>query len=497
MKQYEFLFKINSTEAIAAQYDEEKEKLIRLARIKMPSLGKEVGEQIAYHIVSADAEEKLFGVLNLEVERKAISMSHYVPSGTLESRLETKDNELVFQCNKKTYTFSEGQTLEDIKGYRKEYEEQGFKKKMRLLRKNEAKTDIEIYERMQGVWGREQITRVVTSDEDFLKFFPIAMYEWLSEDLEGKKIVKFEKGMPKLEVIIKKTDHQNPDSQYVKFVRENFSPVIFDSAFPYQEQEKEQKKFWAYMESGRRGILVHGPTGNGKSTMIRDYAFRRRIPIFTYTGSENTKIKDFTSVFVPADPKPVKAPSPLMLALIYDGIFYFEEISPVPSDVLTGLSTVLDRQPFQIMTQFGVEYLNVGPNFRFVATGNLGPRYSKNRLTDPIIQRFIPINTKYPGKENTKKILKARAPTIEDDQLDMMLELVEAFREATVQDKVDVGLRGPVEVLNQIEDGALKRGLDLGDLVYDNMIEPLCIYNDDLRKKLLDLTRQKIPMKAE
>ncbi|MBU4502821.1 MAG: AAA family ATPase [Nanoarchaeota archaeon] len=488
MEKYEFLFKINQDGVSIKQYHQSTNETTPLAKIDLPLLGDEINGQLAYHVVSQETEEKL-GVLNFNVEDKILSMSHFANAGELESRLKL-DGDVVFTSGRREYSIEET-PLKNVKKHAKDYKQLGLTKNVELFAKGTGKSELEFYEKESEIWGKEKLVRVKTSDKNFLKFLPLIIYEHLIEDVKDKKIVKVEKGMPNLDVIIKKRDHQNPNSKYVKWVRENFPPEFVEEAFPYQQQDKEQTKFWTYFKMSQKGLLLHGPTGNGKSTMVWDHAFRNKIPLFHYTGHENTKLKEFTGMFVPSDDKPIKAPSALVLALVYDGIFHLEEIGPISSEVLTGLNTIQDRQPFPIVTQFGVEYIKVGPNFRWVATGNLGDKYTRNRINDPVIQRFIPIETGYPNDKNTEAILRSRAPKVEQKDIDVVMDLLGKFRAKAGQHNIDVGLRGPVEVLTLIEQGALDNGLNLGDLVKDNMIEPLSIYNTSLKNKLIDIAMDK------
>lgn len=121
-------------------------------------------------------------------------------------------------------------------------------------------------------------------------------------------------------------------------------------------------------------LWISGPTGCGKSALIRYIAARLNYPVYEVTGHGRLELPDLVG-HVGLVPGPdgsgtitAWVPGPLPLAMQGGGIFLFNEIDLVDPSVLAGLNTVLDGRPLYIADR--QEYIQPSPAFRFVATAN-------------------------------------------------------------------------------------------------------------------------------
>ncbi|NQS90756.1 AAA family ATPase, partial [Patescibacteria group bacterium] len=243
------------------------------------------------------------------------------------------------------------------------------------------------------------------------------------------------------------------EGRYSNFILTSYPVNRMTQAVEYIDQKGEWKIFCELLMDKGKPVLLNGPTGCGKSTMIKWYACLRGLPFYmSPTGNRETTIDDITGSWVPADPRPIKAPGALTLAMAHNGIFYFEEVGPVDPGVLYGLHGVLDDKKITVQSQYGFEVIEGGENFKMVSSGNLDNRYTPIELSDAFLERWAQIKLGYPDKEGTVNILKARAPKLDDETVTLITDLLFDMREILTGYKKDMGLRGAVEVSQALQE---------------------------------------------
>jgi len=310
---------------------------------------------------------------------------------------------------------------------------------------------------------------------DLLDFLPLIVLDRLMEELKDKE-AKVSKSV--------EVPKEAKEGRYRNFVLLNYPVNRVTEAVEYVDQRGEWELFCELMDKGKP-VLLNGPTGCGKSTMIKYYAYINNLPFYmSPTGNRETTMDDIVGSWVPADPKPIKAPGALILAMVHNGIFYFEEIGPVDPGVLYGLHGVLDDRKITVQSQYGFEVIEGGENFKIVSSGNLDSKYTSIELSDAFLERWAQIRMDYPDKEGTIKILKSRAPKVDDKIAEMITDLLFDFREVLKGYRRDMGLRGAVEVCQ----AAQNANQPLKKLIEVHMLNPKSTYESDrtLYKKLME-----------
>lgn len=316
---------------------------------------------------------------------------------------------------------------------------------------------------------------------DLLDFLSLLVLDRLVEELKDKEVKALKSFEAAKEV---------KAGKYRNFVLLNYPVNKVIEAVEYIDQRGEWKVFCELMNKGRP-VLLNGPTGCGKSTMIKWYAYINNLPFYmSPTGNRESTMDDIVGSWVPADPKPIKAPGALILAMVHDGIFYFEEIGPVDPGVLYGLHGVLDDRRITVQSQYGFEVVQGGESFKIVSSGNLDSKYTSIELSDAFLERWAQIRIGYPDKEGTIKILKSRAPKVDDEIAEMMTNLLFDFREVLSGYRRDMGLRGAVEVCQAVQD----TNQPLKKLIEVHMLNPKSTYESDktLYKKLMERVEKRL-----
>lgn len=123
----------------------------------------------------------------------------------------------------------------------------------------------------------------------------------------------------------------------------------------------------------RRALWLYGPTGSGKSTLIRVMAARLNLPVFEANGSSAVELRDFLGrVDLRVTPEggttTVFTEGPLLRAYRTGGIFLLNEGDGLSPAALLELNTVLDRAPL-FVPQTG-ETVACHNAFMFILTAN-------------------------------------------------------------------------------------------------------------------------------
>jgi len=316
---------------------------------------------------------------------------------------------------------------------------------------------------------------------DHTDFLSLTVVDKLMNELKQKTV----KSAEPLEI-----SEELTEGKYSNFILSNYPVNKITEAVEYIDQQGEWKIFCELANKGKP-ILLNGPTGCGKSTMIKWYAYINNLPFYmSPTGNRETSIDDIVGSWVPADPKPIKAPGPLILAMIHNGIFYFEEIGPVDPSVLYGLHGVLDDKKITVQSQYGFEVIEGGENFKMISSGNLDSRYTPIELSDAFLERWAQIKITYPDKEGTVNILKLRAPGVDERIAVLITNLLFDFREVLSTYKKDMGLRGAVEICQAVQQSKQP----LRKLIEVHMLNPKSTYEVDktLFKKLMEKVNKRI-----
>jgi hypothetical protein len=428
------------------------------AIIKYPDLGEEIDVPIRYTISSAD--DRLLGNVNSFIpERNRIEMKN----GSKQSTLIIGGNEeLILRTEQGRYDV-EVLDLEDlVKKEAETLKQSGFSKGY-VLRSSVETGKLYFFEKENSKRA------ILTLDStNFFNFIPVIMYQNIKEQINGKNVKKKVPVEKSLQI-----HREVKEGPFVKWVKENFQPQFLDQAFSYQDQEGEKSRFFEYLDHGIKPVVLNGPTGNGKSTLAKEYAFSRGLPFYFDTGNSSFKLSTAIGKFVPSPGNPIFSPGSLTLAAIFGGAYSFEEMAPVPQDEFTGLNIFLQTMELPIITHFGHEVIKANEKFKFIGTGNFHSNYTTNELNDAFLQRFTQIKIGYPSAPNTIDILQSRAPGLDYDTAELITNAVFEMRAKAKKFSKDLGLGGAVEIAQRIRMGT---EISMKKLFEENIVNALTTY---------------------
>ena len=185
-------------------------------------------------------------------------------------------------------------------------------------------------------------------------------------------------------------------------VREEESAFIpeKDDAYTFRESLVRALMVWHSGIAGRN-LLVHGPTGSGKSSLIEQFAARMGIPVHRMPCHSRSEFGEFTGqLTVKQDGSTEFVYGALPRAMREGGIMLFDEFNFMPAGVTGALNTVLDGGPL-LLPQTG-EIIKPHPNFRIAATGNgvdggddAASFRGIQRMNLALVQRFLTVKVDY------------------------------------------------------------------------------------------------------
>lgn len=116
--------------------------------------------------------------------------------------------------------------------------------------------------------------------------------------------------------------------------------------------------------------LYYGPSGTGKTTKILCVAGALGLPSMKMVGSRSIDESSLFGKYVLRNGETVFEYGPLTLMMKYGGMFIFDEINMVDSDIISSLNDVLDGTKQKILDNG--EIIRAHPNFRFAESMNIG-----------------------------------------------------------------------------------------------------------------------------
>src|SRR6476469_2937112 len=237
-------------------------------------------------------------------------------------------------------------------------------------------------------------------------------------------------------------------------------------------RDREVELLTAALGSGAH-VLIEGPPGTGKSTLLRHVASGRSVPFFLVEGNAELTPARLVGHFDPAlvlssGYRPdVFVDGPLVEALRCGGLLSVEEIRRVPEETLNVLLTVMSERELNV-PRLGKVVADDG--FRLVAAMNPYDAVGTARISSAVYDRTCRITMDYQCAEAERSIgrLRASDPTADDERRARAVELVRATRShpdirigSSVRGAIDfVGLGGELARLRGLRAPDWHAGLD-------------------------------------
>lgn len=212
-------------------------------------------------------------------------------------------------------------------------------------------------------------------------------------------------------------------------------------------RRRELELLVAALASGRH-VVLEGPPGTGKSSMLRSMADALGLPFELVEGNAELTPARLVGHFDPSvvlhDGYTPEAfvDGPLVAAMRSGGLLYVEELNRVPEETLNVLVTVMSERELSVPRLGRVV---AGDGFRFVAAMNPFDAIGTARISSAISDRVCRIAVGYQSAADEVRIVTRHAGGADGAWVGRVVELVRLTR-THADVKVGSSVRGAIDL---------------------------------------------------
>jgi MoxR-like ATPase len=180
-----------------------------------------------------------------------------------------------------------------------------------------------------------------------------------------------------------------------------------------------------------RHVLIEGPPGTGKSTLLRAVAHELGVGFEFVEGNAELTPARLVGHFDPArvlvdgyDPD-VFVDGPLVTSLREGSLLYVEEINRVPEETLNVLVTVMSERELHVPR---LGHVTAAPGFRLVAAMNPFDAVGTARISGAIYDRVCRLAVTYQNASEEQAIAERAVPGVDAAWAAKVVELVRLSR---------------------------------------------------------------------
>jgi len=221
----------------------------------------------------------------------------------------------------------------------------------------------------------------------------------------------------------------------------------------------------AALAAGRH-VLLEGPPGTGKSTLLRSIASCAGLAFEFVEGNAELTPARLVGHFDPAlvlnegySPD-VFVEGPLVAALRNGSLLYVEELNRVPEETLNTLITVMAERELHVPRLGRVD---AAPGFRLVAAMNPFDAIGTARISSAVYDRVCRVAVGYQGADDEARIVRAATGAADTPWLHRVVDLVRRTR-SHPDVRIGSSVRGAIDLVAVASTLAGLRGADGDDL---------------------------------
>jgi MoxR-like ATPase len=229
-------------------------------------------------------------------------------------------------------------------------------------------------------------------------------------------------------------------------------------------RQRELELVRAALASGAH-ILLEGPPGTGKSTLLRQVAQARQAEFVLVEGSAELTPARLIGSFDPAlvleqGYRPENfSDGPLVRAMRDGGLLYVEELNRVPEETINVLLTVMSEGEINVPR---LGRITASDSFRLVAAMNPYDSVGTSRLSMALYDRTCRVAVGYQDAEHERQIVSLAAPGTGPALVAEAVQLARATRDHPDL-RSGTSVRGAIDYARLVPELAGLRGVPADD----------------------------------